>query len=86
MSIQGIALIVAGIILIVLAWRKSRTRSFIGNYIRGDATGTTTMTTSVTHAGSRPSSSDPISWVIGIIGVAVALFGIYLDHPDMFSR
>ena len=86
MSIQGIALIVVGIVLIVLAWRKSRARSFTGNYIGGDATGTTTQTTTITNAAPRASAGDPISWVVGIIGAAVALFGIYLDHPDVFSR
>ena len=94
MSVSSVVLVVAGVALFVFALLRGshmRVRGNVtGNVIGRDARGSTTMSyTSVGSDAAKPTSGpsrDWIAWLIAIVGVAVAAFGIYLDHPAMFGK
>lgn len=88
MSTLGGAVILIGLILVVLSLRRPGVRGVIGNVIGGNAHGNIVQNfTQSGGQGPAPAAApDYVGWIIGIAGVLVSLWGIYLDHPDAFHR
>jgi hypothetical protein len=82
-------IIALGIVVVLFGvWRGRRSvriRNSSGNIIGGDAKGTITMNYTG-QAGGReqaaPPGGDKVAWVIGIVGVLVAIAGAVLAHMD----
>jgi hypothetical protein len=64
-------------------WRGMNVRNFRGNLIGGDAQGTVTQNYS-NQVGTpeRRGGGDPVAWLIGAVGILVAIGGIVLAHLD----
>jgi hypothetical protein len=86
MSITGGGLVLLGLVLVILSLR-SGVRSTIGNFVGGNVRGNVVQ--NFTQSGQPPAPAgghDYVGWMIRIAGVLVAVWGIYLDHPDAFHR
>jgi hypothetical protein len=84
-SLDPLIFILFGVVLILVAVLGYRPRvrigSVRGNFIGGNASGTTTQTYSARET-SKPDGigvRDVIGWLIAVLGVVITGYGVYLE-------